>query len=136
MRRAGAGVDENVPLRVGRHPGRFTQVDVVGQLEQIGVRLVANLGSILGRQRGAERQRRGGGEERQPAFHHRFSSRPPELFIGWGLSTIFCTRQSVISETNSSFGLRQSISCTVLNSFSALPALPNFPMIVPSSSIL
>jgi acyl-CoA synthetase (AMP-forming)/AMP-acid ligase II len=47
-----------------------------------------------------------------------------------------CTRQLVISPTTSSFGLRQSISWTVLNSPRPLPALPNRPMMRPSSSIL
>ena len=36
---AGARVDEDVALGVGRHAGRFAQVDVVGQLQQIGVRV-------------------------------------------------------------------------------------------------
>ena len=49
---------------------------------------------------------------------------------------IFCTRQALISETISSSGLRQSMPCTVWNWPSALPALPNLPMIFPSSSIL
>src|SRR5260370_3703275 len=37
-------------------------------------------------------------------FRSVVSYRPPELFIAWGFSRIFCTRQSVISETNSSLG--------------------------------
>ena len=59
VRRAGARVDEDVPLRVGRDAGRLAQVDVVGQLQQIGVRVVGDLGDVLRGERGAERQRRG-----------------------------------------------------------------------------
>ena len=36
VRIAGSRVDEDVPLRVRRDAGRFAQVDVVGQLQQIG----------------------------------------------------------------------------------------------------
>ena len=58
MRRAGAGVDEDVPLRVGGDAGRFAEVNVVGELQQIGIRVVRDVGSILRGERRAERQRR------------------------------------------------------------------------------
>ena len=125
------------PFELVATPADLAEVDVVGQLQQIGVGVVGDLGNVLRRERGAERQRRGGRDaDRIARVISVVSYRPPELFIAWGLSRIFCTRQSVISETKSSLGLRQSISCTVLNSFSAFPALPNLPMMVPSSSIL
>ena len=57
-------------------------------------------------------------------------------YFVFGCSVSFCTRHAVISDTSSSFSFRQSISWTVLNSPSALPAFPNLPTIVPSSSIL
>ena len=46
---------------------------------------------------------------------------PADDLAGCGLRMIFCTRQSVISDTKSSFAFRQSISCTAMNSFSCLP---------------
>ena len=52
-----------------------------------------------------------------------------------GRSVTFCTRQFPSSPTNSSFSLRQSIALTVPNSFSSLPARPNFPTIFPSRVI-
>ena len=36
---AGARVDEDVALGIGRHAGRFAQVDVLGQLQQIRSRI-------------------------------------------------------------------------------------------------
>src|SRR3954471_1522176 len=110
MRGAGARVDEDVSLRVGRDAGRLAHVDVVGQLEQVGVGVVGELGDGLRRERGAERQCGGGREQSDGACHVSVSYRPAALFIGWVFSKIFCPRQSVISETKSSFGLRQSIS--------------------------
>ena len=45
----------------------------------------------------------------------------------WGRKMSFCTRHAEISDTNSSFGLRQSISWIELNSFSAFAGLPELP---------
>ena len=53
-----------------------------------------------------------------------------------GESLNLCTRQPVISATVTSLSFRQSISWTVLNSPGSLPAFPNLPTMVPSSSIL
>jgi hypothetical protein len=56
------------------------------------------------------------------------------LLSDYGRNRMRCTRQLVSSPTSSSFGLRQSISLTVPNSLSCLPAVPNLPSTVPSSS--
>src|SRR5580698_10272954 len=53
---------------------------------------------------------------------------------GW--SVTFCTRQFRSSPTVNSFSLRQSSELTEPKSFGPLPALPNLPTTVPSSSIL
>jgi len=52
------------------------------------------------------------------------------------LSVTRCTRQLPTSPRYRVFGLRQSISFTVPNSFGPFPAVPNFPITVPFSSIL
>src|SRR6266536_551214 len=57
------------------------------------------------------------------------------VFMACGLSRIFCERQSLISAVKMTFGSRQSIWWIVANSPGPLPAFPNLPMIVPSSSI-
>ena len=73
-----------------------------------------------------------------PSRRRLFVCRPStrDARSGRGLRMIFWIRHAVISARNSSFGFRQSISCVVLNSLICLPALPNLPTIVPSSSIL
>jgi len=48
----------------------------------------------------------------------------------------FCTRQFMSSATYKVFGSRQSIALTMPNSLNCLPARPNLPSTVPSSSIL
>jgi hypothetical protein len=45
-----------VPLRVGGDAGGFSEMDAVGQLQQIGVRVVGNLGNALRGERGADRE--------------------------------------------------------------------------------
>ncbi len=135
---AGARVEEDVALRIGRHAGRFPHVNGVGEPQQIGARLERNLGNRrLGDDpaAGGERDRR---EHRlDGSFHGVLLYRALAVVgAGFGFKMIFWARQAEISDTNSSFGLRQSISCTVLNSPRPLPALPNRPMIRPSSSIL
>ena len=82
--------------------------------------------------------KRGDAEQMQKPFHVGLLVYfAPAAVVGFcGFRMIFCARQAEISDTNSSFGLRQSISWMVLNSPSPLPALPNLPTIVPSSSIL
>ena len=133
-------VHEDMALRIRGHPGRFAQVNVVGELQQIRIGIKWNVGhSRLGEQRCAKREsrcrdERGKQGPRGLRVHHR-PPLPLEL-VDCGRRMIFCARQLVISDRNSSLGLRQSIPCTVLNSLSALPPLPNLPMIVPSSSIL
>ena len=64
----------------------------------------------------------------------------PEIAKGgrpvYGCRVSFWTLQLLVSATNSSLGLRQSIPCSVSNSLSSLPARPNLPRMRPSSSIL
>src|SRR5262245_15141359 len=115
-------------------------MDAVGQLQKIGVRIERDLRRAgLSAETDAERE---GGRGNEIASHddshgcsHVYSSLPLEVVV-CGRRMIFCARQLVISDTYSSFGLRQSMPCTVLNSFSALPPFPNLPRIRPSSSIL
>jgi hypothetical protein len=114
---AGASVHEDVALRGGGDPGDLAQIHAVGELQEIG----GFVREVLREQRRGEEQ----GEDSH--------CRPPFVF---GCRLSFCTRQAVISETSNSFSLRQSISWTVPNSPNCLPGLPNFPRIVPSSSIL
>src|SRR5579884_1970558 len=52
----------------------------------------------------------------------------------YGCRVTFWTRQLSTSPTRSSLGLRQSIWFTVPNCFGSLPASPNLPRILPSSS--
>src|SRR5205085_5249356 len=113
-------------------------MDVGGEAEGIGDRVVRDLGDRLPRAERAGHERddsqQGGGDQGQKCRTHGSS------YLAARADTdrirIFCTRQAMISETYSLSGLRQSISCTVLNSPACFPGLPNRPTIVPSSSIL
>ena len=142
VRIAGARVDEDVALRIGRHAGRFAEVDVRPGTSAGSAPSRTRISGTANwaRQRARRRQhRRADQQDSQVTFHDALIPpyRAADEVCGFcGFSMIFCARHAVISETKSSFGLRQSISWTVLNSPSALPALPNLPMIVPSSSIL
>src|SRR5262249_33744222 len=109
-------------------------MDVVRQLEQIGSGVVRDLGDwSLGAEQAATKRQRF--EKVSSGSPHEPSYRELEV-CALGRKVISCTRQAVISETNSSFSFRQSISWTVLNAPSCLPACPNLPIIEPSSSIL
>src|ERR1700676_4863825 len=107
------------------------------QLQEVWGGIVRYFGNgSLSPQRTAKDQRRRGQEKSCIARHGSLRSYFELKPLLCGCRLIFCTRQAVISETSSSFSFRQSISCTVLNSPSCLPACPNLPTIVPSSSIL
>ena len=128
---AGSRVDEDLPSGVGRYASDLAEMDI-GRHPQ-WVRHSVERDVRHRRLRVGSRDPHGHHQEQREAFH----CLPPAVgFGGCGPRMIFCTRHAVISETNSSLGFRQSISCTVLNSFSCLPAFPNLPTIVPSSSIL
>ncbi len=131
-------VDEDVALGVGRHTDRFAEIEVVRQLQRIdGV--VGDLGDVELRGGRHHRQNNRQRRELQCTCHDSTLtvSRHYRVDDGViGLRRIFCARHAVISTTMSSSGLRQSIACTVLNSPSCFPGLPNLPITVPSSSIL
>ena len=86
VRGAGARVDEDVALRVGRHAGRLAQVDVVGQLQQIGVGVEGNLGNgICADSEAPSASSAGDGDEHvviAACHRHRSSYRPPRVFGG------------------------------------------------------
>src|SRR5262245_19655901 len=113
-------------------------MNVVGHRQRARVRIELNRRYRLARdQRAADHQRCRDGEDQ--CFFHVASYRAADDVAGCildGSRRTFCARQAEISDTKSWSGLRQSISWTVLNSPSPLPALPNLPMILPSSSIL
>ncbi len=130
----GAGVDVDLALRVGGHAAHFADEDVERRAQQIGVGIERDLwdGALGADQHAAGDQRRGQAVEQAAADHRA----PPWLVVAVGLRMIFCDRQSLISAVKITFGSRQSIWWMVANSPGALPALPNLPTMVPSSSIL
>ena len=109
---AGARVQEDVALGVGRDTRRFAHVNVERELEQRRVGVERDLGNRrLGGERGGRRHRRGT-EETCSSFHGSLLAyfARAELCTFGALSMIFWARQAEISDTNSSFGFRQSIS--------------------------
>ena len=131
---AGAGVDVDLALRIGTDAADFADEDVGGRAQQVGVGVEGDLGhrALGADERAAGDQRRGETLEQTGAVHRA----PPWLVVAVGLSTIFCDRQLLISAVKITFGSRQSIWWMVANSPAALPARPNLPTMVPSSSIL
>src|SRR5262249_40219333 len=125
---AGARVDQNIPAGVCRDARGLAQVDVFRHFQETRRGVERDL------RNGVLRHQRSGGERccarKEKKTLHR---RPPS---DRGCRINFCTRHAVISLNKSSFSFRQSISWMVLNWPSSFPAFPNFPRIVPSSSIL
>ena len=137
-RTAGPREDEDIALGVGRDSGDLAEIGVPGQFQRIG---------------GGERNFRrafwaaAGSPTSKVAASRaskmRFTGNLPSdsyLSYCWtsylGCRTNFCTRQDSISPTISWSGLRQSIACTTWKPGASLPAWPNLPSTVPSSSIL
>ena len=107
---AGARVDEDMALRVGRHAGDFAERR---QAQDVGVRVVVDLGHRL-RERartpsGQRRRPPADGQRRSGVFMAASYLLRVEVRVCCGRRRIFCTRNAVISATYSSFGFRQSI---------------------------
>src|SRR4029453_605 len=150
-RRTGARVDEHVPLRVGGPARPPAEIQLVRELEEVRDRVERDFGNrqlraaellLLLRGDGVAGGKNDQRDKRnlENAFQGPPPYRPADGEVGraapCGRRMIFCARHAVISEIHSSFSLRQSMPCVVANSFNCLPALPNLPTTVPSSSIL
>src|SRR5581483_3854937 len=142
--RSGPRVNEDVTLGVRGDAQNLAEVDVIRHLQKIGRRVVRDFGNRALRE---DRYATEKGSEHSNKLHStgydficHVSTQREEVWIKLsfvcGCRSSFCTRQPVISAVKISFSLRQSMAWTVVNSFNCLPALPNRPRTLPSSSIL
>src|ERR1700733_7672692 len=135
---AGPRVDEDIAFGVRCNAANFAQIDDIRKRQRVGGiegdlrRCSLCRGGQPGDQHRGKRQCQQG----QKASHRQSPYRAADVFADSGCSMSFCTRQDSISPTMISFGLRQSIMWTTWKPPNSLLAWPNFPMMVPSSSIL
>src|SRR5438105_9922315 len=92
-RMAGARVDENIALGVGRHAGYFTQMDVGWEFQRVGRGIESDLRHRrLGR--GGDPGKESGGQNNLQVMSHEVSSylADAETFADCGFKMSFCTR--------------------------------------------
>ena len=102
---AGARVHVNIAARARRDAGDLAQVNVVGQRQQVRIRVELNRRDLrLAEEHAAARRQRNHDRQNECAFHvssYRAAEPDEAGCIFDGLSMIFCARHAEISDTNS-----------------------------------